>query len=115
MAGAAGLFLLSLALFDDYRVLGAVPLAYLCLWAGASLPAIRMRTDLSYGFYIYHWPLQQILMLTALAAAPTAVFVPVSIALAVLPAAASWYLVERPALLLRAHRTHRTPRSALVR
>jgi peptidoglycan/LPS O-acetylase OafA/YrhL len=97
-AGAAGLFLLSLALFDDYRVLGAVPLAYLYLWAGTSLPAIRMRTDLSYGVYIYHWPLQQILMLTALAAAPTAVFVPVSIALAVLPAAASWYLVERPAL-----------------
>jgi peptidoglycan/LPS O-acetylase OafA/YrhL len=97
-AGAAGLFLLSLALFDDYRVLGAVPLAYLYLWAGASLPAMRMRADLSYGIYIYHWPLQQILMLTALAAAPTAVFVPVSIALAVLPAAASWYLVERPAL-----------------
>ena len=98
VAGAAGLFLMSLALFDDYRVLGAVPLAYLYLWAGTSLPAIRMRTDLSYGIYIYHWPLQQILMLTALAAAPTAVFVPVSIALAVLPAAASWYLVERPAL-----------------
>jgi peptidoglycan/LPS O-acetylase OafA/YrhL len=97
-AGAAGLFLLSLALFDDYRVLGAVPLAYLYLWAGASLPAMHMRADLSYGIYIYHWPLQQILMLTALAAAPTAVFVPVSIALAVLPAAASWYLVERPAL-----------------
>ena len=98
VAGAAGLFLVSLALFDDYRVLGAVPLAYLYLWAAASLPAMRMRADLSYGFYIYHWPLQQILMLTALAAAPTAVFVPVSIALAVLPAAASWYLVERPAL-----------------
>jgi peptidoglycan/LPS O-acetylase OafA/YrhL len=97
-AGAAGLFMVSLTLFDDYRVLGAVPLAYLYLWAATSLPAMRMRADLSYGFYIYHWPLQQILMLTALAAAPTAVFVPVSIALAVLPAAASWYLVERPAL-----------------
>jgi peptidoglycan/LPS O-acetylase OafA/YrhL len=96
-AGAAGLFLVSLALFDDYRVLGAVPFTYLCLWAGTHF-AWRMRTDLSYGLYVYHWPLQQILVLTALGAAPAAVYVPVSIALALLPAAASWYLVERPAL-----------------
>jgi peptidoglycan/LPS O-acetylase OafA/YrhL len=96
-AGAAGLFLVSLALFDDYRVLGAVPFTYLCLWAGTGF-VWRMRTDLSYGIYIYHWPLQQLLVLTALGTAPAAVFVPVSIALALLPAAASWYLVERPAL-----------------
>ena len=98
-AAATALFLLSLALFDDYRVLGAVPLAYLFLWAGTTFPwPWSMRTDLSYGVYIYHWPLQQLLMLTALAAVPTAVFVPLSIALAVLPALASWYLVEQPAL-----------------
>jgi peptidoglycan/LPS O-acetylase OafA/YrhL len=103
-AGAAGLFLVSLALFDDYRVLGAVPFTYLCLWAGTCVPppgstrSWRVRVDLSYGLYIYHWPLQQILVLTALGTTPAAVFVPVSIALALLPAAASWYLVERPAL-----------------
>jgi peptidoglycan/LPS O-acetylase OafA/YrhL len=96
-AGAAGLFLVSLALFDDYRVLGAVPFTYLCLWAGTHF-AWRIRADLSYGLYVYHWPLQQILVLTALGATPAAVYVPVSIALALLPAAASWYLVERPAL-----------------
>jgi peptidoglycan/LPS O-acetylase OafA/YrhL len=97
VAAAASLFLLSLALFDDYRVLGAVPFGYLCLWLGTRF-AWRMRADLSYGIYIYHWPLQQILVLTALGTAPAAVFVPVSVALALLPAAASWYLVERPAL-----------------
>jgi peptidoglycan/LPS O-acetylase OafA/YrhL len=96
-AAAAGLFGLSIALFDDYRVLGAVPFTYLCLWAGTGF-TWRMPADLSYGLYIYHWPLQQLLMLTALAAAPAAVYVPVSVALALLPAAASWYLVERPAL-----------------
>ncbi|OZM81464.1 acyltransferase [Pseudonocardia sp. MH-G8] len=98
-AAAAGLFLVSLALFDDFRVLGAVPLAYLILWAGTCFPwPWSMRTDLSYGVYVYHWPLQQVLVLTALGDAPTGVFVPVTIALTVLPAAASWYLVERPAL-----------------
>jgi peptidoglycan/LPS O-acetylase OafA/YrhL len=98
-AAAAGLLLVSLGLFDDYRVLGAAPLAYLLLWAGTCLlPPWSMRADLSYGIYIYHWPLQQILVLTALGTAPAVVFVPVSIALALLPAAASWYLVERPAL-----------------
>jgi peptidoglycan/LPS O-acetylase OafA/YrhL len=96
-AVAAALFLVSPLLFTDYRVLGAVPLTYLCLWAATSF-AWRTRADLSYGFYIYHWPLQQLLVLTALGSAPVAVFVTVSIALAVLPAAASWYLVERPAM-----------------
>jgi peptidoglycan/LPS O-acetylase OafA/YrhL len=96
-AGAAALFLVSPGLFNDYRVLGAVPLTYLCLWAGTGF-VWRMRADLSYGIYIYHWPLQQILVLTALGSASAVVFVPVSIALALLPAAASWYLVERPAL-----------------
>ena len=96
-AAAAGLFLVSPALFADYRVLGAVPFAYLCLWAATSV-AWRMRTDLSYGFYIYHWPLQQLLVLTALHDVPIAVFVAASIVLALLPAAASWYLVERPLL-----------------
>jgi peptidoglycan/LPS O-acetylase OafA/YrhL len=95
----AAIFVLSVALFDDYRVLGAAPLAYLFLWVGVSLPwAWSMRHDLSYGVYIYHWPVMQLLVLTALRGVPTWTFVVVGLLAAILPAGLSWFLVERPAL-----------------
>jgi peptidoglycan/LPS O-acetylase OafA/YrhL len=98
-AAAMGVFLVSVALFDDYRVLGAAPLAYAFFWFGTRFPRPwSMRADLSYGVYIYHWPLFQLLGLTGLAAAPTALFVPAGLVLVTLPAAASWYLIEKPAL-----------------
>jgi peptidoglycan/LPS O-acetylase OafA/YrhL len=40
----------------------------------------------------------RLLVLTGLGAAPTWAFVTVGLALTVLPAVASWYLVEQPAL-----------------
>jgi peptidoglycan/LPS O-acetylase OafA/YrhL len=92
-------FLVSVAIFDDYRVLGAVPLAYIFFWLGTCFPwPWSMRVDLSYGVYIYHWPLFQLLGLTSLAALPTALFVPAGLLLVLVPAAFSWYLIERPAL-----------------
>jgi peptidoglycan/LPS O-acetylase OafA/YrhL len=98
-AACAALFLVSVAVFDDYRVLGAVPLAYLFLWFGVVFPwPWSMRADLSYGLYIYHWPMLQLLALTALGSLPTAVFLPAGLAITLLPAALSWYLVEKPAL-----------------
>lgn len=98
-AVAVVVFLVGVALFDDYRVLGAAPLAYAFFWFGTRFPwPWSMRADLSYGVYIYHWPLFQLLGLTALAAAPTALFVPAGLALVIVPAAVSWYLIEQPAL-----------------
>jgi peptidoglycan/LPS O-acetylase OafA/YrhL len=98
-AACGALFLVSLALFDDYRVLGAVPLAYLFLWFGVRFPwPWSMRADLSYGIYVYHWPLLQLAVLTPLARLATPAFIAVVLAIVVLPAAASWYLVEKPAM-----------------
>lgn len=84
-------------------VLLAVPLAYLVLWLGVRLPlqAVGARNDISYGVYIYAFPVQQILAILGVQRAGPAVFALASV-LASLPfAALSWFAVERPARRLR--------------
>lgn len=96
---AAVVFLASAGLLENYRMVGAVPLAYVLIYLAAGLPRnLRLKVDLSYGVYIYHYPLQQLLMLTVLATLPTPVFVAVSLVLVIPLALASWYGVERRAL-----------------
>ena len=96
---AAVVFLGSVLLLENYRTVGAVPLAYLLLYCAVGLRwNLRLTTDISNGVYIYHWPIEQLLMLTALAHLPTAVFVVVSLVLVVPIALASWHGIERRAL-----------------
>ena len=96
---AAIVFVASAALLTNYRTIGAVPLAYLLIYCAAGLRwNVRLKTDLSYSVYIYHWPVEQLLMLTILARLPTAAFVMASIVLVVPVALASWYGIERSAL-----------------
>lgn len=66
-----------------------------CLAFRAPLPRIH-RTDLSYGLYLYGWPMQQLALLAG--AASVAANTVVATVLALACAAASWFLVERPAL-----------------
>jgi peptidoglycan/LPS O-acetylase OafA/YrhL len=69
------------------------------IYLAAGLPRnLRLKVDLSYGVYIYHYPLQQLLMLTVLATLPTPAFVTVSLVLVIPLALASWYGIERRAL-----------------
>lgn len=96
---AAVALLVSPLVVDDYRVLGAVPLTYVLLWFATCSPwHTSLRTDLSYGMYIYHFPVFQLLALTSLGSLPTWSFVPFGLLATLAPAALSWYLVERPAL-----------------
>lgn len=84
----------------DYRIVAAPAVAYLMLWAGLELgrfPRMVLRTDLSYGTYIYGFPIQQALLAAGVGMA-WPLFTTISLA-AVLPVAAlSWFVVERPCI-----------------
>jgi peptidoglycan/LPS O-acetylase OafA/YrhL len=98
--------------------LGALPIAYVCLWLGVVLPFQRVgRTnDISYGMYIYAFPVQQ-LLLACLGARrlPVGVAVLLCVACTVPLAAASWFLVERRALALKSRFVRATPAHAARR
>jgi peptidoglycan/LPS O-acetylase OafA/YrhL len=79
--------------------------AYGAIWLGLSpwlaRSAFDPRADLSYGIYLYGWPIQQALHALLPGLAPLALLGP-SLLLTGLVAAASWYGVEKPALGLKA-------------
>ena len=98
------IIVLASSLLPNYRLTGAVPLAYAIIVSGALLrqPWLNLRTDLSYGVYIYGWPVQQLLIMCGLGVLNPFVFATVA-ALATLPLAAlSWFVVEKPALAMKA-------------
>ena len=88
-------------LLTPYWILG-LPVLVVML---ASAPSPKLPADISYGTYIYAFPLQQMLQSAGLLSFWSSL-------LAVLPfALASWFLIERPALWLKG----RTPRRADAR
>jgi peptidoglycan/LPS O-acetylase OafA/YrhL len=64
-------------------------------------PAARLLrgVDVSYGLYLYAWPMQQLVALYHWASRP-ATFVAVSAALAATCASGSWFAIERPAMAM---------------
>lgn len=107
-AALACVVLMLSLLMPNYHLLGAASVAYLCLWTSLAVGArrwARPRVDLSYGTYLYGFPLQVVLVghgvdhwipLT-LAAAP----------LAVAMAWISWIACEAPAMRwVRERRRH---------
>jgi peptidoglycan/LPS O-acetylase OafA/YrhL len=83
----------------QFVAVGALPLAYLLMWLAVRLPlhSFGRRFDISYGLYIYAFPVQQMLARADVQRAGVAVFVLASVVLAIPPAFLSWVLVERPA------------------
>jgi len=112
VAAGAGT-VLAVWLLDGWGPQLASPLiAYGVLWVGAVLPCpetIR-RNDISYGVYIYAFPVQQLLAIAGAAAWPLLVFDVVAATVTVPLAVASWLLIERP-VMRRARRSgHPRPR-----
>ena len=77
----------------------AAPLfTYVLLWVGAALPAPRVLQvhDLSYGMYVYAFPVTQLLVLLGVHEHGLVLLGLAVTGLTSVLAAASWFLVERP-------------------
>ncbi|WP_327005697.1 acyltransferase [Dactylosporangium sp. NBC_01737] len=109
LAAAAAAVLLATLRFGAFHVLGYPALAYLLLWAACTLPPWTHRIgrdrDYSYGIYIYAFPTQQVMAALGVHHWGLPAYIAASAAATTLLAAASWHLVERPALRLK----HWTP------
>lgn len=91
------------AWLPDYRLVAAFPVAYAVIVSGALIRDARWRltTDLSYGVYIYAFPLQQLMVIGGLDRLHPLLFAVVA-AIVTLPVAMlSWTLVEKPAMSLK--------------
>lgn len=109
--GAGAIALLGL-LTPHYRLAASPALAFLVIGLALSLgrlPWLVFRNDLSYGVYIYSFPVQQLLLVLGLGGAAWACAA-LSVACVLPVAAASWILVERP--MIRWARSRPRPRPA---
>ncbi|ABK71245.1 acyltransferase [Mycolicibacterium smegmatis] len=97
---------------QNYRLIGALPLAYAIIVSGVLVKRSRLTNDLSYGVYIYAFPVQQLLATFGLAALNPFLFFGLSTA-AVMPiAAGSWFLVEKRASNLKSRIFRKSKKAA---
>jgi peptidoglycan/LPS O-acetylase OafA/YrhL len=89
-----------------FPVLAIPCVSYLTLFAAMRLPLRNLdrHIDLSYGLYIYAFPIQQMLALFGIPALGLAQYVLISLVIALVAAAASWMFIERPSLALKSLR-----------
>ncbi|MGV9800277.1 acyltransferase family protein [Mycobacterium sp. NPDC003449] len=100
-------------LLANYRVIGALPLAYAVIVSGSLVrhKRLNLRNDLSYGMYIYAFPMQQMLVVLGLARLNLVVFFVLATAATVPLAALSWFVVEKRAIAMKSRlkRKHSVP------
>lgn len=112
LAAAAALLLLAVMAAGTFQLLAGIPAAYLVMALGTWLPLqnIGAKNDISYGMYIYSFPLQQLLNIAfPNQVLPVWVFVLLSVALTVPFAWGSWKLIEQPAMKFKRLFKPKTP------
>jgi peptidoglycan/LPS O-acetylase OafA/YrhL len=109
LAAAATSLALTLWLGSWGPQLSGILIAYVILWVGAVLPcpAVIRRHDVSYGVYIYAFPVQQLLATAGAHQWNLALFDLVAFVCTLPFAIASWLLIERR--VMRRARTSTTP------
>lgn len=98
LSAALHLFLLLFPLFGGYLVI------YLALEKRLPLVPAARWGDLSYGLYIYGWPVEQMVVRLSGGQAPWGRVFAISLPLAAVCAFLSWHLVEKRALALKPRR-----------
>jgi peptidoglycan/LPS O-acetylase OafA/YrhL len=88
-------------LLPDYRVVAGVPLAYAVVVSGALIRGLKVKHDISYGIYIYAFPVQQVLTMAGLYWLNPFLFLAATAVCTVPLAAASWFLIEKRAMGFR--------------
>jgi peptidoglycan/LPS O-acetylase OafA/YrhL len=103
LVGASVLIVLTSSLLPDYRAVGGLALAYAVIVSGSLIHNKRLglRTDLSYGTYIYASPIQQLLVICGLAGLNPLLFFVIATSATLPLAALSWFVVEKPAQSLK--------------
>jgi peptidoglycan/LPS O-acetylase OafA/YrhL len=117
MAAAATSVVLVYLLVEGgwFDTLLTIPLTYLLLALGARLPVrIGAVNDVSYGVYIYAFPVAQLLVLAGAAALGVVGFSVLVLAVTLPVAWASWLFVERPCLRLAGRLTGSRRRAAAL-
>lgn len=97
VAAGCGLVIVAAVVTHQARLLAPMPVAYLVVWAAALLPQGSLAgVDLSYGTYVHAWPVQQVLASAGVSSAWLMLLLAAPVVAVI--SAASWFLVERPAL-----------------
>lgn len=95
-------------LLPDYRVVAGVPLAYAIIVSGALFRALKLKHDISYGVYIYAFPIQQLAAMSGLSSLNPYLFLVITTICTIPLALASWFLIEKRALGLKNRLKSRT-------
>lgn len=84
--------------FPQSSYLAAFPIAYTTVYLGVLRPPKIPFGDLSYGVYLFHFPIIMMFYQSWGDATPWPLYVAVTLPLAIFCAAVSWFLVEKPIL-----------------